>query len=537
VSGRRDTSPKGKILIVDDTPTILHVLYEILTEKTYQVHAVNSGSHAIQAVQTNPPDLILLDIMMPEMNGYQVCEHLKADEQTRDIPIIFISAMDEVGEKIKAFSTGGVDYVTKPFRVEEVLARVETHITLRAMQKQLQKREQKLQAAVEHRTAELVAVNKQLEQEISERKRAEEATRESEQRFRNLFKNAPLCIFEIDLSQTPPTITRANRRAEQIYGWSAQEFTSIAQIAPPDAIPELARIADTLETDEIITTESVSRRCDGSLFPVRISAAPETTPDANHIILIIEDITAERNRRSEEETIAAERRRIAQEIHDGLGQSLAALRFRVRQWHKLVDSNPEQMHIELDELREILSDSIINVRRSIFALRPIALEEQGFFPTLRQFTTGFGEHYQMRVNLQVSGQEHVPASLELALFRIIQESLNNVGKHAQASAVWITLDLETTDDVPLTPTISLTIRDDGVGFDPASLDQAAQLGHLGLKQMRERVEQINGTFAIQSQLDQGTEIKIILPSDGRLAFGRIARRLDETACDPSTKRN
>jgi PAS domain S-box-containing protein len=391
-------------------------------------------------------------------------------------------------------------------------------VTLRAMQKQIEEREQKLQEAVERRTVELVSVNEQLLQEIEERRQAEQAARENERRFRNLFENAPLCILGLDLSQTPPTITRANHRAEQVYGWSAQEFTSVsvAQITPQIAVPEVVKIIDALRARETITVESVSRRRDGSLFPVRLRAAPETTFESGHIILIVEDITAERNRRSEEEAIAAERLRIAHELHDGLGQSMAALRFRVRQWHKLVDSDPAQMHAELDELREILSDSIIHVRRSIFALRPIELEGLGFFPALRQFAAGFGEHYQMRVNLDISGdQKRMAASLELALFRIIQETLNNVGKHAQASAVWIALDMEATDETSKTPIIALTIRDNGVGFDPASLDQVTQLGHLGLKQMRERVEQINGTFSVHSQPEQGTEIKITLPSDGR----------------------
>ena len=507
MNDQQGTSSKGHILIVDDSLTNLRTLFQILIEQAYTVHTANNGMRAIQAVETDPPDLILLDIMMPDMNGYQVCKRLKANEQTRDIPIIFISALDMTRDKVKAFAAGGVDYVTKPFQIDEVLARVKNHIALRVMQKQLEEKEQKLKVAVEQRTAELIIVNEQLRQESDERKRAEEATHESERRFRSLFENAPLCIFEVNLTQTPPTITRANHQAEQVYGWLTQEFVSapMTQIAPPNAVPELAKVVNALRAGETITLESISRRRDGSLFPVRISAATETTFEPNHIVLIVEDITAEKERRSEEDAIAAERRRIAQEIHDGLGQSLAALRFRVRQWHKLVESDPAQMHVELDELREILSASIVNVRRSIFALRPIALEEQGFFPALHRFTSGFGEHYQMRVNLHISGpQERMSVSLELALFRIVQETLNNVGKHAQAN---------TRNEA----TIVLTVRDNGVGFDLASLDQAVQLGHLGLKQMYERVEYLNGTFLIQSQPSQGTEIQVILPLGGAIS--------------------
>ena len=129
---------KGDVLIVDDTPANLRLLSQMLIEHGFQVRPVPDGALALAAVQVEPPDLILLDIRMPEMSGYEVCERLKADGKTADIPIIFISALDAVQDKIKAFSTGGVDYVTKPFRIEEVLARVETHLALRKLQKRLQ---------------------------------------------------------------------------------------------------------------------------------------------------------------------------------------------------------------------------------------------------------------------------------------------------------------------------------------------------------------------------------------------------------------
>ena len=133
------------ILIVDDTPDNLRLLSRMLSEQGYGVRAVTSGSRALASVQAAPPDLILLDIKMPEMNGYQVCEALKADPETRDIPIIFISALDAIQDKVQAFAVGGVDYVTKPFQLEEVVARVETHLALRRLQRQLQEANKRLQ--------------------------------------------------------------------------------------------------------------------------------------------------------------------------------------------------------------------------------------------------------------------------------------------------------------------------------------------------------------------------------------------------------
>lgn len=130
-------TPKGNILIVDDFPDNLHFLTEILTKEGYKVRCVTNGSMALRTVRNHPPDAILLDIKMPDMDGYQVCEALKADENTSEIPIIFLSAFDQVFDKVKAFKVGGIDYVSKPFESEEVLVRLETHLTIGRQKRQL----------------------------------------------------------------------------------------------------------------------------------------------------------------------------------------------------------------------------------------------------------------------------------------------------------------------------------------------------------------------------------------------------------------
>ena len=136
--------PKGSILIVDDTLANLRLLSQMLAKQGYQVRPVTDGQSALAAARAEAPDLVLLDIRMPGLNGYEVCQRLKASEQTRDVPIIFISALDATEDKIQAFTVGGVDYITKPFQVEEVLARVETHLRLRGLQKQLQEANRKM---------------------------------------------------------------------------------------------------------------------------------------------------------------------------------------------------------------------------------------------------------------------------------------------------------------------------------------------------------------------------------------------------------
>lgn len=135
---------RGNILIVDDTPANLRLLSSILSENGYNARPVPSGQLALNAVQAETPDLIMLDIRMPGMDGYEVCNRLKASEQSRYIPVIFISALDAVEDKVRAFQIGGVDYITKPFQAEEILARIETHLALQRLQSSLQIANQKM---------------------------------------------------------------------------------------------------------------------------------------------------------------------------------------------------------------------------------------------------------------------------------------------------------------------------------------------------------------------------------------------------------
>ncbi len=134
------------ILIVDDAQDTRNLLTLILSTNGYSVQSEPNGKQAISRVQTDPPDLILLDIMMPDMNGFDVCSHLKGNEQTKDIPIIFISAQDDVKNIVKAFYMGGVDYISKPFNTAEILARIEAHITIQHRQISLEKQIEDLDA-------------------------------------------------------------------------------------------------------------------------------------------------------------------------------------------------------------------------------------------------------------------------------------------------------------------------------------------------------------------------------------------------------
>ncbi|WP_198146000.1 response regulator [Desulfonatronovibrio magnus] len=147
---RQDT-----VMIVDDTPANLNLLTDILKSQGYRVAAFPAGEDALKAASKRPPDLILLDIKMPEMDGYEVCKRIRQKDILADTPIIFISALNEPEDKVKAFSLGGVDYITKPFNDQEVQARVATHIRLRHLNRQLQTQNQQLEQLVENKVREI----------------------------------------------------------------------------------------------------------------------------------------------------------------------------------------------------------------------------------------------------------------------------------------------------------------------------------------------------------------------------------------------
>ena len=166
-----ENSPRKEyILVVDDTPHNLQLLLNMLTRKGYEAVGVNDGIKALADMQDKLPDLVLLDINMPNINGFEVCQKLKSGDRTRDIPIIFVSARDEVLDKVQAFSLGGVDYITKPFQIAEVLARVENQLTLRRLQQQLQAQNEQLKQEIDHRVVAetlLQEANKKLEQLVN----------------------------------------------------------------------------------------------------------------------------------------------------------------------------------------------------------------------------------------------------------------------------------------------------------------------------------------------------------------------------------
>ncbi len=221
----------ASILVVDDTPDNVRLLSAILTEQGYQVRKALNGQRALATVQEYPPDLILLDVMMPEMTGYEVCEKLKSSPKTRSIPVIFLSALDDVSDKVKAFDVGGVDYITKPFHNKEVLARVANHLTIQNQQKLL-----------EEQTKQLEDKNKQLEQEIKERKHVEWALRLAQQKSERLLLNILPAPIAENLKKGEGSLAERFESATVLFA-DLVNFTSLAaRISPLELVSLLNEI-------------------------------------------------------------------------------------------------------------------------------------------------------------------------------------------------------------------------------------------------------------------------------------------------------
>lgn len=356
--------------------------------------------------------------------------------------------------------------------------------------------------------------------DISAQQRAGEALLASEERYRHLFEHASTCMFIVDLRLLRATIVEANRSASRTYGYSDTELRGMPmnELVPVDARPDILAITQRLRDGTGRTTETTHRRRDGTVFPVRVMSTLDPS-DPQRIVIAVEDISLERQRHGEATMIELERRRIAHEIHDGVAQGLAALRFRSSLWHELADNNVAGMHDALDALQMELVGAIDNIRRVIFALRPLELDTLAFFPALTDWINAFGTQNGLVIHLETSGPlDTFDAAYELPLFRIIQQALDNVRQHAHASATLVRLAVSDGGAV------TLIVRDDGRGFDSGRPLAAGKLGHFGLRQMRERIDELAGTFEIQSAAGRGTELLIRLPPPAGAVYADHGRR-------------
>ncbi|HEY9694359.1 MAG TPA: response regulator [Oculatellaceae cyanobacterium] len=510
------STPKADILVIDDTPENLNLLSAMLTKQGYKVRSVTKGSSGLRGAQTSPPDLILLDINMPQMNGYEVCQHLKADERTREVPVIFISALEDVLDKVKAFSVGGVDYIAKPFQVEEVLARIQNHLTIRKLQKQLQKQ------------------NSQLQQEIRERKQAEE-------KFTKAFRSSPNPIAIATIAEqrfidvNPSFLKMSGYSLEDVIGHTATELNLTKHFG---AIANTIQLL--LETGSLHNQEFEFHTKSTDVKIVLLSVELIDLEGVQCALLIANDITE--RKRLENEFISL----VSHELRTPLTSLMGAL--------DLLGSG--QLGTLTNQGQNVLSIAITNTERLIRLVNDILDLERmksGKIPmqkvkcnaaTLLIQATEAMQAMADRTQIKLQTK---PLTVELwadpdRLLQTFTNLLSNAIKFSKpGSTVFLTAELKTEEQRLSTElenshstqlekqaTVIFSVKDQGRGIPTDKLqtiferfqqvdasDSRTKGGTgLGLTICRNIVEQHDGKIWAESTLNQGSTFYITLPLNG-----------------------
>ncbi|MBB5413528.1 PAS domain S-box-containing protein [Paraburkholderia sp. HC6.4b] len=526
----------GTILIVDDTPGNLGVVVDSLEARGIRVLVALDGIEALERAAFSQPDVILLDVKMPGIDGFETCRRLKRDERTRDIAVIFMTSLMDNEDRVEGFLVGGVDYVTKPLRVDEMVARVGVHLELRVMHKQvlaqnrqllaevavrketeaaLSQARDDLERRVALRTEELARANANLRAQIDERRRADARLQASEARFRAIVETSPvpLCIT----SMPDGHILYTNPPLRELFGMDEGLSANIADFYAERG--ERERLIEHLRTKGgLRNTEIQFRRQDGTRFWAMATARAATYDDSPAIYVGLNDITGRKQMeqelvesREQQRELSAymeaireeERKRIAMEIHDELGQLLTALKMDVSLLKMRIAHDAEATK-KADDMRQLVEGTISMVRNVASHLRPAALNF-GIVSALEWLVDEFNRRNAIACELRIEGGEPTLSDAHAtALFRIAQASLTNVARHAAATRVEVTL-------VSTASQLLLHVRDDGCGFDQQVVSRNYSYGLLG---MNERARLIGGSLSIDSSPGAGTMVSIHIPLDG-----------------------
>jgi two-component system cell cycle sensor histidine kinase/response regulator CckA len=521
----RSMLDNNSILIVDDQPLNLRILSSLLTEEDYQVQTAQDGESALQMAHKSPPNLILLDVRLPDMDGYEVCKRLKEDESTRDIPIIFISAIGETHDKVLAFKAGGVDFMTKPLHIEEVLARVETHLVLRAVRGQLE------------------AKNAQYEREIAERKRAEEELRESESRHRilsGLISDIAYSIhIEPDGTLTPEWVTGA---IAPITGYTLDELLAKDDwqtLVHSDDIPAaLEQLRDHLANQPAVAEYRIVTK-DGETRWLRTYGHPVWSEEEDRVTGVIgatQDITERRH--LERQMQQQERLAAVGQLAGGIAHDFNNLLTSIILYSQILQSKPHMppdlvSHVEtiLDESRraaELVQQILDYGRRSMIETQSIDLAPltERLLDILRRTLPE-----NIRLILDVNEGEYIvkadPTRIQQVLMNLATNARDAMPDGGELGIGLAHLSIRGQKDAPLAEMpigewVCMTVSDTGTGmseevqthlFEPFFTTKPAGEGTgLGLAQVYGIVRQHEGYITVETRQAQGTTFSIYLPA-------------------------
>lgn len=486
-------SPKGDILVIDDTPENLHLLSAMLTAQGYKVRSVTKGSTGLRGAQAAPPDLILLDIKMPEMSGYEVCQSLKSDKRTRDLPVIFISALDDVLDKVKAFAVGGVDYITKPFQVEEVLARIENHLMIRRLRLSLQEQ------------------NFQLQQEIRSRQQAEE-------KFAKAFRSSPNPIAITSflerrfIDANGSFLSMSGYSLEEVIGHTAAELNlGVTQEMYDNALQKL------LETGALHNQEFEFHTKSGEVRIVLLSIELIDLSGTRCALNIINDITE--RKRLEDEFISLVSHELRSPLTSLIGSldilgtgKLGTLTSKGQQVLNIAISNTERLIRLVNDVLDIE-----RMKSGKVTLQKVKCNCQDLLIQAAEAMQAMAEQAQITLVTEPPNAEFL-ADPDCIL-QTLTNLLSNAIKFSEpGSMIWLRAQL-------YSDRIQIQVQDQGRGipvdklqtiferFQQVDASDSRKKGGtgLGLAICRKIIEQHDGKIWAESVLGQGSTFHITLP--------------------------
>lgn len=515
---------KGVILIVDDNPANLEVLFEFLADAGFTILVAEDGESAITRAEYAPPDIILLDILMPVMDGFKTCQLLKANPLTQDVPIIFMTALTETVDKVRGLSLGAVDYVTKPLEHEEVLARIDLHLKLRNLTKTLQEQ------------------NQRLEQEIYERKQAEQKIREQASLLGEQAALLNITTDAIIVTDFDNQISFWNQGAEHLYGWQATEAIdqNVNQLLyHPELLPQLQTIHKSLAEQDYWQGElqQITKHERTIIVASRWTLMRDHDGQPKSLLIVNTDITDKKQlenqflRTQRLESLGTLAGGIAHDLNNILTPILSAAQLlQLKRPH--ADEWNQQMYrtIETNTKRgSALVKQVLQFARGVDGKRTIVLVSNlfseieqivhGTFPKSIEFSRniqpelwaviGDGTHlHQVLMNLIVNARDAMPSGGTLSISAenlLIDEQYTRMNLEANVG-----------------PYIVITVADTGSGMSLETLDrifepffttkEVGQGTGLGLSTVRGIIKSHDGFVTVHSEIGKGTEFKLFLPA-------------------------